>query len=376
MRGRVDHSIFQQRERVGFLGEQGMSDSRVATFAGPGAPPAIQMVDRPRLGRRSASIAVGACGVSDGDLRALREGSSWPLTPGEEAAGLLEEMGSELTSDSLGNTLKPGAKVLIPSFVPCLRCPVCLHRPDRAARCVNPTHLRGGWADRVHVDFAEHPGARLYRLPDDMPLWLASLTAPFATAMRALRRAQAVGGFAPASAVVVLGGGAIALLAVAAALEMGAGRIIVASGPEDSFSRLCRQFGAEATIGADTRDETVEIVRETVGGLGADLVLNHGADGADALGMLRDGGVCVDLGPSSGGLPTDFADRELTLIGSGGHAPADLPAAIQMLHRARGRYPFLKMLTRYNLTEAGVAEAIGGNALKATLVPNPDIAGP
>ena len=344
-----------------------MSDFRVASFDGLGAPPAIRMVDRPRLGRRSALFAVGACGVSAADLRDLHG------TPGEEGAGLLEEMGSDLTEDCLGNRLKPGVKVLIPSFVPCLRCSVCLHHPDHTSGCLNPTRLRGGWADHVHIDFADHPGARLYRLPDDMPLWLASLTAPFATAMRALRRAQAMGGFPPGATVVVHGTGAIALLAVAAAQDMGAGRAIVAGGPEDPFLRLCRQFGAEATIGTE---DMVEIVRETVGGLGADLVLSLGDRATDALPMLRIGGMCMDLGPGTGAAAPDFAHRELSLVGSRGHAPSDLPAAIQMLYRARGRYPFLKMLTRYPLTAAGLVAAIGELKLRPTLVPNPDIAGP
>jgi threonine dehydrogenase-like Zn-dependent dehydrogenase len=347
-----------------------MSDFRVATFAGPGARPVIQMVDRPRLGRRGALIAVGACGVSDADLRHLLG------TPGEEAAGMLEEMGSELKTDSLGKPLKPGVKVLVPSFVPCLRCVVCLHHPSHASGCLNAVHLRGGWADRVHVDFAEHPGARLYRLPDDMPLWLASLTAPFATAMRALQRAQSAGGFPPGATVVVHGTGATGLLAVAAAQEMGAGRIVVAGGPEDTFLRLCRQFGAEATIAAAAPEETIEIVRETVGGLGADLVLSHGYAATDALSMLRIGGICVHLGPGSGAIASDFADRDLTLIGSRGHTLSDLPAAIRVLHRARGRYPFLKMLTRYPLTAVGVAAAVSEQALRPTLLPNPEIAGP
>lgn len=347
-----------------------MSDFRVATFASPGARPVIQMMDRPRLGRRGALIAVGASGVSDTDLRNLNG------TPGAEAAGLLEEMGSELTTDSLGNPLKPGVKVLIPSFVPCLRCVVCLHHPDHALGCLTPIHLRGGWADHVHVDFGEHPGARLYRLPDDMPLWLASLTAPFATAVRALRRVQMAGGFPPGATVVVHGTGAIALLAVAAAQEMGAGRIIAAGGPEEPFLRLCRQFGAEATIGADVPNETIDIVRETVGGLGADLIVNHGYAATDGLAMLRTGGMCVDLGPGAGAVSADIADRDLVLIGSGGHTPSDLPAAIRMLHRARGRYPFLRMLTRYPLTAAGVSAAVSEQAMRPTLVPNPEIAGP
>jgi D-arabinose 1-dehydrogenase-like Zn-dependent alcohol dehydrogenase len=322
-----------------------MSDIRAAVIAGPGSAPTIQMLDQPRVGRRAALYAIGACGVSDADLALLRgEGRpdlAWPLTPGQEAAGVLEEMGPDLTEDCLGAPLRVGAKILVPAFAPCLRCPVCLHHPAQATRCLHPVQLRGGWADRGHTDFAAHPGARLYRLPDDMPLWLATLTAPFATAQRALRRAQDIGRF-----------------------------------PPGAFARLCRQFGAEATIGADTPAETVEIVRETVGGLGVDLVLSFRVAVADSLAMLRDGGSCVDLGPGAGGMPSDVATRDLILIGSAGHAPADLPGAVRMLHRAQGRYPFLKMLSRHPLTTAGIVEATGSSAPKAVLVGNPDIIGP
>ena len=175
-----------------------MSDIRVATFEGPGSAATIRMVDRPRLGRRAALFIIGACGVSDTDMRILGgqwpEPLSWPLTPGHEAAGVIEEIGSDLIEDSLGNRLKPGSKVLVPALIPCLRCQVCLHHPDLAALCLRPTylgrsvgfaqppHLWGGWADMGYVDCEANPGARLYQLPDDMPIWLGSLVEPFTTA--------------------------------------------------------------------------------------------------------------------------------------------------------------------------------------------------
>lgn len=143
-------------------------------------------------------FVIGACGVSDTDMRILGgqwpEPLSWPLTPGHEAAGVIEEIGSDLIEDSLGNRLKPGSKVLVPALIPCLRCQVCLHHPDLAALCLRPTylgrsvgfaqppHLWGGWADMGYVDCEANPGARLYQLPDDMPIWLGSLVEPFTTA--------------------------------------------------------------------------------------------------------------------------------------------------------------------------------------------------
>ena len=45
---------------------------RVATFAGPGAPPVIRTVPRPRVPAKAALIQIGACGVCGTDLHILK----------------------------------------------------------------------------------------------------------------------------------------------------------------------------------------------------------------------------------------------------------------------------------------------------------------
>ena len=91
-----------------------------------------------------------------------------------------------------------------------------------------PPHLWGGWAEMEYVDLDMLPGTKIYRLPDDMPLWLGTLAEPFTSCIRALRSGRRrSGGFRRGDTVVIQGSGPIGVLAVVAAQEMGAGRVIV-----------------------------------------------------------------------------------------------------------------------------------------------------
>ena len=103
----------------------------------------------------------------------------------------------------------------------------------------------------VYVDLEELPGTKIYRLPDDMPLRMGTLSEPLTSCVRALRRAVRVGGFNNGDTVVIQGSGPIGVLAVAAAQEMGAGRVVVIGAPEQPRLALCRRFGAEATVCLD-----------------------------------------------------------------------------------------------------------------------------
>src|SRR5215204_1400272 len=151
------------------------------------------------------------------------------------------------------------------------------------------------------------------RMPDDMPLALASLAEPLTSCIRA--RAQRAGGFGVGDTVVIQGSGPIGVLGVAAAQEMGAGRVIVVGAPENPRLALCRRFGAEATVSLDdheTPEERIEVVRGLTGPFGADLVIDcsgHPSAGPEGIEMLRDGGTYVEMGQftDAGTLDATFA---------------------------------------------------------------------
>jgi threonine dehydrogenase-like Zn-dependent dehydrogenase len=250
-------------------------------------------------------------------------------------------------------------------------------------------HLWGGWAEYVYVDLEMLPGTKIYRLPDDMSLRLGALSEPLTSCIRAFNRATRSGGFKWGDTVVIQGSGPIGILAVAAAQEMGAGRVICVGAPEAPRLALARKFGAEATVNIDevtTPEARIKAVRDIVGGFGADLVMDcsgHPSAGPEGIEMLRDGGTYVEMGQftDAGSIETSWhriCTKDLNVLGSWGFTGNDLPLGVDMLYRTRDKYPWLEMQTIYPFTEEGigraVADAMAMKTVKSTIVPWPELA--
>jgi len=381
-----------------------MKNIRVATFDGPGAEPVIRTVPRPKIGPKAALIQIGACGVCGTDLHILKghwpKPLPWPFTLGHELAGVIVEIGDELTTDFMGKPIGVGSKLMLPPLMPCGHCDWCLHYPETANKCLTPVyygrylgfekppHLWGGWAEMVYVDLEELPGTKIYKLPDEMPLRLGALSEPLTSCIRAFSRAQAVGGFPWNATVVIQGTGPIGILAVAAAREIGAGRVISVGAPESPRLELARRFGAEATVDIEKVTEPADriaAVREIVGGYGADLVMDcsgHPTAGPEGIEFLRDGGTYVEMGQftDAGSIQTNWhriCTKDLNVLGSWAFTANDLPKGVDMLWQARDRYPWLEMQTLFEFSEDGisraVAEAMAMRTVKSTIIPNPDL---
>ncbi|MFZ0103633.1 MAG: zinc-binding dehydrogenase, partial [Pseudolabrys sp.] len=337
-----------------------MEQIRVATFAGPGAQPVIRTVPWPNIPKKAALIKIGACGVCGTDLHILKghwpKKLPWPFTLGHEIGGVLVETGTEFAEDFMNKPLQVGSKVMIPPLMPCGHCYYCTHYPENANKCLTPVyygrylgfdkppHLWGGWAEYVYVDLDMLPGTKIYKLPDDMSLRLGALSEPLTSCIRAFNRSTRAGGFKWGDTVVVQGSGPIGILAVAAAQEMGAGRVICVGAPETPRLLLARKFGAEATVNIEefkTPDERIKRVREIVGGFGADLVMDctgHPSAGPEGIEFLRDGGTYVEMGQftDAGSIATSWhriCTKDINILGSWGFTGNDLPFGVDMLYR-------------------------------------------
>jgi threonine dehydrogenase-like Zn-dependent dehydrogenase len=176
-------------------------------------------------------LEVGAVGICGSDLALL----SWglPATIGHELAG---------TIDGTGYCVEPTMR--------CGTCDQCLVGAPQ--RCRNQRLLGvtmdGGLADRVAVQ----PEC-LVPLPDGLPVANASLVEPLAVSWHALRRVSAVAG----ERVLVVGGGSIGLLAVAAAKAMGL--------DVDLEARHPHQKAAGERLGAGNPNGEYEVVVESAG---------------------------------------------------------------------------------------------------------------
>ena len=380
------------------------NEIRVATFDGPGTDPVIRSVPFPRIPSRAALVKVAACGVCGTDLHILKghwpKPLPWPFTLGHELAGEIVEIGAGLSEDFMGRPVGIGSRVMIPPLQPCGSCYYCLHYPETANKCLTPVyygryigfdeapHLWGGWAEMVYIDLKKLPGTKFYKLPDDMPYLLGSLSEPLTSCIRGFNRAVRAGGFRWGDTVVIQGTGPIGILAIAAAREMGAGRVIAVGTPDEPRLRLARAFGAEATVDlADHPDPAGRIaaVRDIVGGFGADLVMDcsgHPTAGPEGIEFLRDGGTYVEMGQftDAGAIETNWhriCTKDLNVLGSWAFTANDLALGVAMLDRARDRYPWRDLQTLFAFDEAGIREAIAdANAMKtvkSTIVPNPEM---
>ncbi len=373
---------------------------RVATHDGPGADPVMREVPWPKIGPQAALIQIGACGVCGTDQHILKghwpKPLPWPFTLGHELAGKIVEIGAELTTDFMGKPIKVGSKLMLPPLMPCGFCDWCKHYPEQANKCLTPVyygrylgfdkppHLWGGWAEYVYVDFEDLPGTKIYKLPDDMGLLLGSLSEPLTSCIRAFNRAIKAGGFRWNDTVVIQGTGPIGILAIAAAQEMGAGRVIAVGAPERPRLALARAFGAEATVDIEVHvsaDARIKAVRDIVGGYGADLVMDcsgHPSAGPEGIEFLRDGGTYVEMGQftDAGSIMTSWhriCTKDLNVLGSWAFTANDLALGVEMLYKARDKYPWRSMQTLFPFTEAGikdaVAQAMAMKTVKSTIIP-------
>jgi threonine dehydrogenase-like Zn-dependent dehydrogenase len=296
----------------------------------------------------------------------------------------------------MGKPIGVGSKLMLPPLMPCGFCDWCKHYPEQANKCLTPVyygrylgfdkppHLWGGWAEYVYVDLGELPGTKIYKLPDDMGLLLGSLSEPLTSCIRAFNRAAKAGGFKWNDTVVIQGTGPIGILAIAAAQEMGAGRVIAVGAPESPRLKLARDFGAEATVDIETHktaEARIKAVRDIVGGYGADLVMDcsgHPTAGPEGIEFLRDGGTYVEMGQftDAGKIETSWhriCTKDLNVLGSWAFTANDLPLGVDMLYKARDKYPWRKMQTLFPFTVAGVkdavAQAMAMKTVKSTIVP-------
>ncbi|MEU0480874.1 zinc-binding dehydrogenase, partial [Streptosporangium sp. NPDC006013] len=136
----------------------------------------------------------------------------------------------------------------------------------------------------------------------------------------------------PGDSVVVIGDGAVGLLAVLSARQLGAEQIVLMGRHKDRTD-LGREFGATDVV-AERGDEGIAKVRELTGGHGAAKVLEavgHMPAYEQAVGVVRPGGVISRVGvPQYDDAPVGFASLfgpNITLTGG----PAPVRAYIEEL---------------------------------------------
>ncbi|MBO1418321.1 alcohol dehydrogenase [Streptomyces sp. FH025] len=280
-----------------------MSTYRVAQATAPGG--ALQPAERevPRPGPGHVRIAVEACGVCHSDalfVNAALPGISFPVVPGHEIAGHVEELGEGVQDRGW----RIGDRVTVGWFGgSCGYCKPCRQGDFIVCRTLKVPGWTydGGFAEKVIA-----PADALARIPDELS---ASDAGPMAcagvTTYNGLRRSSA----RPGDLVAVLGLGGLGHLGVQYAVAMGFETVGIARGSEKAG--FAEQLGAHHYIDSTTGTPVAEALQS----LGGAKVVLATAGNSEAISSTVDG-----LAPRG----------ELVVIGADASPMAITPAQLLM----------------------------------------------
>jgi alcohol dehydrogenase, propanol-preferring len=332
-------------------------------------------VEVPRAGPGDVVIRVGGAGACHSDLHLMHEFEEglvpWgpPFTLGHENAGWVHEIGEGVEG------FEPGQAVAVYGPWGCGRCTRCLAGVE--TYCLDVMNapvpggggglgLDGGMAEYMLVRDAQR---HLLVLPEGLePAAAAPLTDAGLTPYHAIRRSRHL--LTPGSHCVVIGVGGLGGMAVQLLKATTATTIIAVDTNADALA-VAKDYGADIVI--ESGDDAAEVIREVMGGRGAEVVIdNVGADATLALGagVVDVLGQLTIVGIGGGTLPVSFfslpyeASVQTTYWGSRGELAEVLNLA------ARGL--ITPTVTTYPLAEAARAYqelAAGDVRGRAVIVP-------
>ncbi|MEV1205248.1 zinc-dependent alcohol dehydrogenase family protein [Microbispora rosea] len=237
---------------------------RAVVMYAPGDVRVEQREDPKILAPTDAIIRLSATCVCGSDLWPYRglDKHDGPVPMGHEYVGVVEEVGGEVTS------VEPGQFVVGSFFASDNTCEIC--RAGYQSRCVHavPMAAIGTQAQRARVPLADGTLVATPAMPEaDLIPDLLAASDVLGTGWFAAVAAEA----GPGKTVAVVGDGAVGLLGVLAAKQLGAERIVAFSRHADR-QELAVEFGA-TDIATERGDEGVARIKELTGGLGAHSVI-------------------------------------------------------------------------------------------------------
>src|SRR5947209_1906984 len=292
------------------------------------APGDVRFEERPEpkiIKPTDAIVRISVTCVCGSDLWPYRGANpiTEPTPMGHEYCGIVEEIGSAV------KTVRPG-QFMIGSFATSDNiCPHCQY--GYQSSCEHREWIGTAQAPRLRVPLADGTLVATPEVPSDELLpSLLTLSDVMGTGWFAADAANVK----PGGTVVVVGDGAVGLLGVLSAKQMGAGRIIAMSHHE-TRQKLAREFGATDIV-TERGEEGVARIKELTKGIGADSVLECvGTQESmmQAIHATRPGGyasyVCVPHGVELDGQKLFFTHVHL----HGGPAPVRrfLPRLIDLI---------------------------------------------
>jgi 2-desacetyl-2-hydroxyethyl bacteriochlorophyllide A dehydrogenase len=282
----------------------------------------LQTLEQPELVANEVVLQIEAVGICGSDMHAWHghDPRRKPgLVLGHEFVGKITESaapGFDLGTRWTGNPL-----------IVCGVCDYCVQ--GRNNLCSNRTMV-GMTRAGAYAQYMSIPAASLVAIPQDMPAVTAALTEPAATAWHAINLSvKAL--FRPIHEcrVLVIGGGAIGMLAALLLRHLGVTQLVVSELNAGRRQTLAKAVGCEVIDPRETpiQESSFDFVMDAVG---AKATRNQ------ALSAIAPGGVIMHVGLQDWASEIDMRKltlAEITLLGTYTYTTADLRATVDALHR-------------------------------------------
>jgi L-iditol 2-dehydrogenase len=275
----------------------------------------IRDVPEPELGPSDVLVKVKACGICGSDVHGY-DGKTGrripPLIMGHEAAGVIEQIGTQVRSFYTGD------RVTFDSTISCGQCRfcdmgsvnLCDHRQVLGVSC-GDYRRHGAFAEYVAV-----PEHIVYRLPPTFSYEKAALIEAVSIAVHAAK----ITDIRPDSSVLVVGAGMIGLLAIQAFRVFGCKKVFAVD-LEESKLEIARKLGADQTFIATDPDIASQL-KTANGGQEVDIAVDVvGAQSSitSAISHVRRGGTVTLIGNLAPAVEIPLQSvvtRQLRLLGS------------------------------------------------------------
>lgn len=296
---------------------------------------AVEEVERPTVGASEVRITVRAASLCGSDLHYREADSEFspgtvPVTLGHEGAGVVTEVGDEVTA------VAEGDRAIVHYVQSCGHCKPCLAGNDN--RCRNRESI-GHDVDGTFAEEIVVPERCAIPMSEDIPFaWGSVVGCAGSTAFHATER----GDIEPGDTVAVFGAGGVGLHAILWAAFRGAATVIAIE-PIGARRQAAREYGADLTLDPET-DDVVKMIAEATDGWGVDAAIECSGS-PDAMKTAIDAvdgenryesGTVVSVGLQETPLEaTYWGLREGALLVSGDHTRGELRTITDLMAAGR-----------------------------------------
>ncbi|MCV0367177.1 MAG: alcohol dehydrogenase [Nitrosopumilus sp.] len=338
-----------------------------ARITGPNEPLAVSESDTPKPQGSQVLLKVKSVGVCHSDLhlweggydlgdgqfmKVTDRGVKYPVTPGHEIVGTVEDIGDDVSGISKGDD------VLVFPWIGCGECPAC--KVGNENLCDAPRSM-GVFQDGGYSDYALIPNFKyLAKLDGVDPDSATSLACSGLTAYNAVKKANANS----PEFLLIIGAGGLGLMAIQIAKAITKAKIICIDSDDKKFD-TAKKMGADFVVNTNVSGSLssgtgspVDKIISICNGKGADSVIdfvNAPQTVRTALGVIRKRGNIVLVGLFGGSLEVPLVTIPLKSIVIQGAYTGNYTDMVELLDLARKGIINPVISKRYKLDEANNA---------------------